>query len=112
MKHTHVADPAARSNTGAPFVDATADRTAVEATADILHLAELVPVVRARLALDTVFPDDAVLASLRTIVARSSARERWGAAFDSNLGHWLALEGSDLNTALNTLIALLPAPRS
>lgn len=76
-----------------------------------LHLNELVPLVRQRLGLDTAFPDDAVLASLRTIAGCSTPRERWRAAFDSNLGHWLALQGADLNSALNTLVALLPAPR-
>jgi len=79
--------------------------------AEVLHLAELVPIIRQRLGIDCAFPDDAVLASLRTITARSSSRGRWRAAFDSNLGHWLALKGTDLNTALSTLVALLPRPR-
>ena len=78
---------------------------------DILHLAELVPVLRQRLELDSAFPDDAILASLRSIAAETAPRERWRAAFDSNLGAWLALKGRDLNTTLNTLIALLPKPR-
>lgn len=79
---------------------------------DILHLAELVPVVRQRLDVDGSFPDDAVLASLKAIAAQTSQRERWRAAFNSNLGYWLALKGCDLNTALNTLVFLLPPPRS
>lgn len=77
----------------------------------VLHLAELVPVVRQRLGLDAAFPDDAVLASLETIAKCSTPRERWRAAFDSNLGHWLALKGADLNSALNSLVALVPGPR-
>jgi hypothetical protein len=75
---------------------------------DILHLAELVPVVRSRLALAPTFPDDAILASLRTIAAESGTRDRWRVAFTSNIGVALASGGRDLNTALNTLIAMLP----
>jgi len=80
--------------------------------ADVLHLAELVGVVRERLNVDSAFPDAAILASLQAIASRSDPRGRWRAAFDSNLGHWLALKGSDLNTALNTLVALMPRPVS
>jgi hypothetical protein len=82
------------------------------AAADVLHLAELVGVVRERLDVDSAFPDAAILASLQAIARRSDPRGRWRAAFDSNLGHWLALKGSDLNTALNTLVALMPRPVS
>lgn len=78
---------------------------------DVLHLNELVGIVRRRLDIDDAFPDDAMLASLQAISARSAPRDRWRAAFDSNLGHWIALKGADLNSALNTLIALLPKPR-
>ena len=77
----------------------------------MLHLAELVPVVRQRLELDDSLTPDTVLASLAAIAARSSPRERWRAAFDSALGHSLSMTGRDLNTTLNTLIALLPKPR-
>ena len=76
-----------------------------------LHLMEVVPVVRQRLALDAAIPDDSVLACLAVIAKCSTPRERWRAAFDSNLGHWLALTGSDLNAALNTLVAMTPCPR-
>lgn len=80
--------------------------------AEVLHLAELVDVVRRELAIDSAFPDAAILASLQTIARRSDPRERWRAAFESNLGHWLALKGSDLNTALGVLVALMPRPTS
>ncbi len=82
------------------------------APADILHLAELVPVVRTRFDLAETFPDDAILASLKTIAGQSEARERWRVAFASNLGVALSRQGRDLNTALNTLLALLPRPTS
>lgn len=79
---------------------------------DILHLAELVPVVRERFGLPEQFADDAVLVSLQGIARHSHPRERWRAAFNSNLGSWLASAGCDLNTALNTLLALIPRPTS
>jgi hypothetical protein len=78
------------------------------AAGDILHLAELVPMVRERFALPPAFGDDAILSSLRTIAAQSEPRERWRVAFSSNLGQTLARGGRDLNTALNALLALLP----
>ncbi len=79
---------------------------------DILHLAELVPIVRTRFALSPAFTDDAILASLRMIAAHSDDRRRWTVAFNSNLGATLAHAGRDLNTALNTLLSLLPRPLS
>lgn len=91
---------------------ARADVDRVTAALDILHLAELVPVVRERFALADTFADDAILASLRVITSQTLPRERWRAAFSSNLGVALVAEGRDLNTALNTLIALLPRPTS
>ena len=102
------------SEPAAIFADASQQSGASDppiADRDILHLAELVPILRQRLGIDGAFTDDAVVASLHSIVVRSSVRERWRAAFDSNLGHWIADQGRDLNTALNTLLALLPKPR-
>src|SRR4051812_45390147 len=78
---------------------------------DILRLADLVPVVRQRLDIDEIFADDAILASLKAIASRTSPRERWSAAFNSNLVLVLALRGGDLDLALNTLLGLLPRPR-
>ena len=72
-------------------------------------LADLVPVVRDSLGLDGTLPDDAVLASLRMIAAPTDPHERWRAAFQSSLGHWLGLKAGDLNAALNTLVGLLPS---
>lgn len=78
---------------------------------EVLHLAELVPILRRRLDIDGTVSNEAMLACLTAIARHSSTRERWRAAFDSRLGHWLAEQGRDLNTALNTLVALLPKPR-
>ena len=79
--------------------------------ADILHLAEAVPIVRQQLDVPIEFTDDAIFSSLKTIAARSSDRERWRAAFDSNLARYLSIRGRDLGKALQQLIALIPPPR-
>lgn len=77
-----------------------------------LHLAELVPQLRHRLGLGPDLADEEILESLVAITQRSEPRARWLTAFNSPLGHWLALRGSDLNTALSMTLAKLPAPRS
>ncbi len=100
-------EPAARSLVAGSTV---AERAA--STLDILHLAELVPIVRERFRLGDGFADDAILSSLRVIAAHSDQRQRWLAAFNSNLGRCLASEGHDLNTALSALVALVPRPPS
>lgn len=79
--------------------------------ADILHLAEAVPIVRQQLDVPIEFTDDAIFSSLKTIAARSSDRERWRAAFGSNLARYLSIRGRDLGQALQQLIALIPPPR-
>ncbi len=76
------------------------------------HLAELVGHVRERLQIEDAFDDAAILASLIEIAASGERSQRWKAAFNSALGHWLALRGRDLNTALSVLVALLPPARS
>jgi hypothetical protein len=75
---------------------------------DASSLADLVPLVRERLGLDSAFPDEAVLASLQMIAHPASPHERWQAAFQSSLGHWLGLKAADLNAALAVLVGLLP----
>ena len=82
-------------------------RGEVATASDTLHLAELVPVVRERLGLGGV-SDDVIMTCLKAIAAQSEPRERWRAAFSSRLGEMLSRQGRDLNTALNTLLALLP----
>ncbi len=84
----------------------------VTAIADILHLAEAVPYVRERLEIPAEFGDDAILSSLKTIAAKTTDRDRWRAAFDSNLARYLSIRGRDLSTALEELVALMPPPRS
>ena len=79
--------------------------------ADVLHLAEAVPIVRQQLRVPAEFTDDAILSSLKMIAARTSDRERWRAAFDSNLARYLSVRGRDLGGALQRLIALIPPPR-
>ncbi len=79
--------------------------------ADVLHLAEVVPIVRQQLDVPTEFTDDAILSSLKMIAMRSSERERWRVAFDSNLARYLSIRGRDLGQALQRLLALLPPPR-
>ena len=71
----------------------TAELPATEARplADVLHLAEAVPIVRQQLDVPIEFTDDAIFSSLKMIAARSSDRERWRAAFDSNLARYLSL---------------------
>jgi hypothetical protein len=97
---------------GLGAVPQASDRARLTGPLDILHLAELVPVVRQRFALPATLADDAILASLRAIAGHSDQRARWRAAFSSNLGAILALQGRDLNTTLTTLLALLPRPLS
>jgi len=94
------------------IVSTVARPTAVASHDDILHLAELVPVVRQRFELAETFADDAIFASLRMIASQSEMRERWRVAYSSNLAIALSRQGRDLNTALNTLLALLPRPTS
>ncbi len=79
---------------------------------DVLHLAELVPVLRSKLAIGLDFPDDAILASLKIIAARSTHRERWHAAFLSNLALWFSSQGRELSHALTTVLEALPPPRN
>lgn len=79
-----------------------------EVGARLQHLRELVPVVRSRLSVPASFDDDAVFADLNDIARETDLRERWRTAFSSDLGQAIASSGRDLNTALNTLVALLP----
>ncbi len=83
-----------------------------DARPDILHLAELVAVVRERLAIEASFPDDAILASLKTVAARSDGRARAVALFNSNLGQHLGRSGGDLQAAMEVVLGLLPPVRS
>ncbi|MEM9355350.1 MAG: hypothetical protein AAGB04_03985 [Pseudomonadota bacterium] len=79
---------------------------------DILHLAELVPIVRKRFYIEQKFSDDAILASLKTIAAATTDRERSSVAFTSNLGRYLDSSSQQKEAGLAGLIAMLPRPRS
>ena len=92
------------------FVDVEPDRDAD--SPDVLHLAELVPVLRSKLAIGADFSDDAILSSLKIIASRSSHRERWHAAFLSNLAIWFSSQGRELSHALKTVLGALPPPRN
>ncbi len=111
-----VSEPAAcNDNTGGRT--GSAGRAAVAEASDaekhdILHLAELVPVVRQRLGVADSFEDSLILASLRAIAAETGDRARWRVAFQSRLGLWLSQQGRELGQALTTLVALVPPPRS
>lgn len=75
------------------------------------RLAALVPVIRARLPADLDLTDRALLESLAAIARPASRADRWRAAFNSEIGRRLAARGTDLNTALNIVLGLIPAPR-
>lgn len=73
-------------------------------------LPSLIPLVRERLALSWAVSESAIGAALTAIAAANGSQERWMAAFSSDLGRHLAANGRDLNTALRTLVALVPEP--
>jgi hypothetical protein len=75
------------------------------------RLDALVPLLRARLPDDLELSDSALLASLAAIARTRSRADRWRAAFNSEIGRRLAARGTDLNTALNIILGLVPAPR-
>ena len=81
---------------------------AVEGAEDILHLIELVPIVRSRLKIKSAFSDDAIFASLKKIVQCATQSGRRRAAFKSQLGLHLCHKGQDLSAAIVKLLALLP----
>ena len=83
-----------------------------EPSFDILHLAELVPVVRKRLGIDETFSDDAILGSLKLISAVTYDRDRAAVAFTSNLGRYLDSKGQQPSANLAAFVAMLPRPRS
>ncbi len=83
---------------------------ATETSEDDHDAFDLIELVRQRLNLDVAIPDVTIAASLMAVSAKSDRRERWLAAFSSPLGKCLAMQGVDLNTALNTVMALAPKP--
>lgn len=83
-----------------------------ESISDVLHLAELVAPLRRRFAIAESFPDDAILASLKAIAAKSDTNARIAAAFASNLGQHLERGKEEHRSAIVALVGLLPSPRS
>lgn len=81
------------------------------AAVDKAKLADLIPVVRARLEIASGLTDEALLRGMADIAARKSNSDRWRAAFNSEVGRWLAARGTDLNTALNIILGIVPQPR-
>lgn len=69
---------------------------------------DAVGTVRDRLEIDDDITDLTIAASLAAIAAKGDPRARWLAAFTSPLGKWLAQRGTDLNSALNVMMANAP----
>ena len=73
---------------------------------------DIIELLRQRLDIDDAIPDVTIASSLAAIAAKGDNRARWLAAFSSPLGKWLAMRGTDLNTALNTVLLMAPKPRN
>lgn len=86
-------------------------RDLTPSTTDMARLAALIPELRARLRIASDVTDDMLLRGLTEIAALRTGAERWRAAFNSEIGRWLAARGSDLNTALNIILGIVPLPR-
>ncbi len=84
--------------------------TTSTATVDKARLAALVPVIRTRLRIASDVTDDVLLRGLAEIAALRTGTDRWRAAFNSEVGRWLAARGTDLNTALNIILGIVPLP--
>ena len=80
-------------------------------TIESAPLAALIPELRVRLRLAADVTDDAMLRGLSEIAALKTGAERWRAAFNSELGRRLAARGTDLNTALNIILGIVPQPQ-
>lgn len=92
-------------------IDAEADglhRSIFDHSIDDLRLSDPIGALREQLDLDDDVSDVTIAASLAAIAATGDPRARWLAAFSSPLGKWLAARGTDLNTALNVMMALAP----
>ncbi len=69
---------------------------------------DAVGTVRDHLDIEDDITDLTIASSLAAIAAKGDPRARWLAAFTSPLGKWLAQRGTDLNTALNVMMANAP----
>lgn len=82
-----------------------------QSSVDVVRLAALIPELRVRLRIATDVTDEMLLRGLSEVAALKSGADRWRAAFNSEIGRWLAARGSDLNTALNIILGSVPVPR-
>ena len=73
----------------------------------VLRLAELVPLIRARVGIGKALSDDAILLSLAEIERHRSLGDRWSAAFSSELGRALAARRENLGSTLGTVLTML-----
>jgi hypothetical protein len=78
----------------------------------VTHMAELVPIISEKYDLAPRMSAEEVLAALRSIAAYTDTRSRWLAAFASPLGRVIAGRGVDLNTALTSIVGMLPPNRA
>lgn len=67
--------------------------------------------LRAQFDLDHALDDETIAASFAEISRFEDPFARVQAAFDSTLGHWLALKGFDLESALQLVVAEVPKQR-
>lgn len=95
-----------------PIAPSKAAAGTATAAVDKARLADLIPELRARLEIASGLTDEALLRGLAEIAALKSNSDRWRAAFNSEVGRWLAARGTDLNTALNIILGIVPLPRS
>lgn len=101
-EHGEPAEPS--TSIVADLEEAAADLVAAEAE----DASDPIEIVRRRLDIEDRITDVTIAASLAQIATRGDARDRWLAAFGSPLGKHLAQRGSDLNSALDVLLALAP----
>ena len=83
-----------------------------ESSFDILHLAELVPVVKQRLGIDETLSDDAILGGPKLIGAVTFDLDRADVASTSNLKYYLGNKVQQPSADLEALFAMLPQSRS
>ena len=68
--------------------------------------------IRRAFSIDEKLPDREILASLHAVLGERETEAKRKAALTSTLGKWLLDHGSDVNTAVNTLVTLAAAVAS
>ncbi|MGF1648823.1 MAG: hypothetical protein ACFCUN_00050 [Hyphomicrobiaceae bacterium] len=69
-------------------------------------LSSVITALRSRLDLPNGLDDDAIAHSIEEVMAASSERDRWSAAFNSTLGLYLSLRSEHFDEALRQFIAI------